>query len=106
CTPPLSSPTSCPPPAAPHPFPTRRSSDLPSTRRAPPPCTPGWTSRRRRRVPSHGLYEVLQRRPCTFVVQRGEHRQVGRDEPLVRSEEHTSELQSLRHLVCRLLLEK
>src|SRR5436853_2450349 len=27
-------------------------------------------------------------------------------EALVRSEEHTSELQSLRHLVCRLLLEK
>src|SRR5258705_3380174 len=27
-------------------------------------------------------------------------------EPHVRSEEHTSELQSLRHLVCRLLLEK
>src|SRR5258705_7740778 len=26
--------------------------------------------------------------------------------PTVRSEEHTSELQSLRHLVCRLLLEK
>src|SRR5258705_3618405 len=26
--------------------------------------------------------------------------------PLSRSEEHTSELQSLRHLVCRLLLEK
>src|ERR1035438_5865147 len=26
--------------------------------------------------------------------------------PLYRSEEHTSELQSLRHLVCRLLLEK
>src|SRR5258705_9522075 len=26
--------------------------------------------------------------------------------PLLRSEEHTSELQSLRHLVCRLLLEK
>src|SRR5258705_6034240 len=26
-------------------------------------------------------------------------------EPEVRSEEHTSELQSLRHLVCRLLLE-
>src|ERR1039458_6025164 len=26
--------------------------------------------------------------------------------PAVRSEEHTSELQSLRHLVCRLLLEK
>src|SRR5262245_63679701 len=28
------------------------------------------------------------------------------DAPLFRSEEHTSELQSLRHLVCRLLLEK
>src|SRR5947199_1488561 len=27
-------------------------------------------------------------------------------ESLIRSEEHTSELQSLRHLVCRLLLEK
>src|SRR5437899_8579609 len=26
--------------------------------------------------------------------------------PQIRSEEHTSELQSLRHLVCRLLLEK
>src|SRR5262245_64655682 len=32
----------------------------------------------------------------------GEHRQ----RPARRSEEHTSELQSLRHLVCRLLLEK
>src|SRR5437899_6992779 len=29
-----------------------------------------------------------------------------RDGPRGRSEEHTSELQSLRHLVCRLLLEK
>src|SRR5262245_65284264 len=28
------------------------------------------------------------------------------DVAVVRSEEHTSELQSLRHLVCRLLLEK
>src|SRR5205814_9395697 len=28
------------------------------------------------------------------------------DRDLERSEEHTSELQSLRHLVCRLLLEK
>src|ERR1035438_1956638 len=27
-------------------------------------------------------------------------------DPALRSEEHTSELQSLRHLVCRLLLEK
>src|SRR3712207_8994219 len=32
--------------------------------------------------------------------------QVGPDEDLVRSEEHTSELQSRQYLVCRLLLEK
>src|ERR1039458_10537316 len=31
---------------------------------------------------------------------------VRKAEPFDRSEEHTSELQSLRHLVCRLLLEK
>src|SRR5471030_3446320 len=41
---------------------------------------------------------------------RALHRVVERLEaerrPWVRSEEHTSELQSLRHLVCRLLLEK
>src|SRR3712207_8839424 len=30
----------------------------------------------------------------------------GRVEPLLRSEEHTSELQSRQYLVCRLLLEK
>src|SRR5215831_20392337 len=34
---------------------------------------------------------------------RGRHRSAW---PAPRSEEHTSELQSLRHLVCRLLLEK
>src|SRR5262245_64683297 len=32
--------------------------------------------------------------------------QIARDIAEIRSEEHTSELQSLRHLVCRLLLEK
>src|SRR5436853_5294500 len=32
--------------------------------------------------------------------------QAGRSDRPARSEEHTSELQSLRHLVCRLLLEK
>src|SRR2546425_8316570 len=34
-----------------------------------------------------------------FLVRRGEP-------PVLRSEEHTSELQSLAYLVCRLLLEK
>src|SRR5258705_5985421 len=35
-----------------------------------------------------------------------DHPQVAAQTAAVRSEEHTSELQSLRHLVCRLLLEK
>src|SRR5262245_62276867 len=34
------------------------------------------------------------------------HRSSHTSSPTSRSEEHTSELQSLRHLVCRLLLEK
>src|SRR5262245_63832095 len=44
-----------------------------------------------------------------LIVERGVDRVRRRDEEqrvTVRSEEHTSELQSLRHLVCRLLLEK
>src|SRR2546429_3677290 len=40
------------------------------------------------------------------VCQRYRHRCAGGREQLVRSEEHTSELQSRLHLVCRLLLEK
>src|ERR1035441_9993284 len=47
-------------------------------------------------------------RPCRRGVFRGK-RSAAREEraaavSLIRSEEHTSELQSLRHLVCRLLL--
>src|SRR5262245_47009261 len=42
-----------------------------------------------------------RRRPDARGPERGGHL-----DPLPRSEEHTSELQSLRHLVCRLLLEK
>src|SRR5436305_14382254 len=61
-----------------HAFPTRRSSDLPAARR-------GWrwcrTCRPSCRSPAHRRAEG-------------------------RSEEHTSELQSRPHLVCRLLLEK
>src|SRR5262245_32535215 len=72
--------------------------------------------------------ETASRRPARVLDQRngtavaraghGEHasgRLAGPDTPAAarmrecprtRSEEHTSELQSLRHLVCRLLLEK
>src|SRR5262245_65369080 len=61
-------------------FPTRRSSDLGRDRVTEHPRDP-------RRA--HQQRHVLM---------------VGAERP--RSEEHTSELQSLRHLVCRLLLEK
>src|SRR5262249_61132505 len=73
-----------------HSFPTRRSSDLPS----------------RSRHSSHvflASYEVKSGRvPSRRWVSRC--RSDAREG--VRSEEHTSELQSLTNLVCRLLLEK
>src|ERR1039458_10560226 len=49
---------------------------------------------------------------CRWVSERApNHRTTGQKSGrphigTIRSEEHTSELQSLRHLVCRLLLEK
>src|SRR5205809_6064773 len=44
---------------------------------------------------------------AAFGVEGRRSRPAAADEgPLVRSEEHTSELQSRLHLVCRLLLEK
>src|SRR5258708_21567260 len=48
------------------------------------------------------LLEVLHR----HVEQVADARRERLEEPDVRSEEHTSELQSPDHLVCRLLLEK
>src|SRR5436853_5196246 len=42
----------------------------------------------------------------TTCVATGQDRRLGDFFTNARSEEHTSELQSLRHLVCRLLLEK
>src|ERR1035438_690721 len=48
-----------------------------------------------------------RRRLSLSLAQTGRKRYGhGRNIPRDRSEEHTSELQSLRHLVCRLLLEK
>src|SRR5437899_8116270 len=79
-----------------HSFPTRRSSDLgrgsggqeDSSR----PTTIGNWKQPWREVTFQG--ETYTSRHGCFQL------------PMVRSEEHTSELQSLRHLVCRLLLEK
>src|SRR5438045_7951282 len=42
---------------------------------------------------------------CARLAGEANHRIAGATQS-IRSEEHTSELQSLRHLVCRLLLEK
>src|SRR5262245_63132078 len=71
-------------------FPTRRSSDLAvrpaRSGRRPVANDPAGRARVCR---PRAAARLVRRRPCA-----------------VRSEEHTSELQSLRHLVCRLLLEK
>src|SRR5205814_5739121 len=92
-------------------FPTRRSSDLEKTRALIP-----------RRTPRMCFIEHNGSAVETASIQLGErairvggchfdkcktvsqHR-YGQDSTNLRSEEHTSELQSLRHLVCRLLLE-
>src|SRR5438270_7111168 len=66
-----------------HSFPTRRSSDLEIRARC------------------HLVCGRPNRRKCVFVHSIGETNAVH-----VRSEEHTSELQSQSNLVCRLLLEK
>src|SRR5205814_5570188 len=52
------------------------------------------------RIP--GVDPALTREAVLFTA-HWDHKGIG---PVARSEEHTSELQSLRHLVCRLLLEK
>src|SRR5205814_8509826 len=70
-----------------HSFPTRRSSDLRMMRRV----TSGPN-------PFDRVASYIPRNPSPVI--RMPYRTPS------RSEEHTSELQSLRHLVCRLLLEK
>src|SRR5215475_15217172 len=70
-----------------------------------------------RRPPRSTLfpYTTLFRSRCAADARRGaaDHRESGRGQAsagqprdVVRSEEHTSELQSRENLVCRLLLEK
>src|SRR5205809_7298983 len=65
-----------------HSFPTRRSSDL--------------------QIPARE--QVRERERVRPVISR--HRSTLTSHIVTRSEEHTSELQSRLHLVCRLLLEK
>src|SRR5205814_6572510 len=61
-------------------------------------CSKPWTARWRRR-----WHSPL---PLSTEETRTSHERHAATPPGDRSEEHTSELQSLRHLVCRLLLEK
>src|SRR5947199_2526759 len=53
---------------------------------------------------------TVSRYTCSFTtgatITGNDYLFVRRGGRIIRSEEHTSELQSLRHLVCRLLLEK
>src|SRR5262245_41370908 len=61
-----------------------------------------------KRLSEMGLIEHVPYRGVQLTAQgrRAALRMIRRHRVLERSEEHTSELQSLRHLVCRLLLEK
>src|SRR2546422_3919113 len=57
------------------------------------------------------LARILERRPAGLILSGGpasvyDRKAPSIPAPLLRSEEHTSELQSRLHLVCRLLLEK
>src|SRR2546425_7467285 len=65
---------------------------------------------RERKIPAKVLSDrrsTLTPQPCAGSHQRSAHRSFSaRFNARRRSEEHTSELQSLAYLVCRLLLEK
>src|SRR5437899_8410411 len=60
---------------------------------------PGAVQPRPSRIQSVATVPQAQRAPTSYSPMLGFW-------DAIRSEEHTSELQSLRHLVCRLLLEK
>src|SRR5690554_7594818 len=56
---------------------------------------------------AYGLERAAQAGINTHVIEHGDYaNRESFDAALARSEEHTSELQSRPHLVCRLLLEK
>src|SRR5262245_62856660 len=84
-----------------HSFPTRRSSDL-GTANGGAMRASGYSARSMGSCSTATRYVAREAlnfvaRCCTSSSSNHGH---------IRSEEHTSELQSLRHLVCRLLLEK
>src|SRR5205814_9067584 len=99
-----------PTPLAPHSSPTRRSTDLPGGGPAhqrhhgqgDPPAAAARDERRR--SPPGAFHPRSAGALVPLAARPGDART--RMKKAQRSEEHTSELQSLRHLVCRLLLEK
>src|SRR5207253_4261497 len=95
-----------PPHRHPHSFPTRRSSDLLKRHHA---ATGIWPGPRSRRTICRGSAHQSAgpgAAPRIHDHQRTDLSAGHLLSLLVRSEEHTSELQSRGHLVCRLLLEK
>src|SRR5205823_9574899 len=89
-------------PPALHSFPTRRSSDLLLLRRAAA-LEEGHAAQDHRREERAGQHDAAHLLEDDGQVDEVEARATVL---LGRSEEHTSELQSLAYLVCRLLLEK
>src|SRR5205814_10671851 len=90
-----------------HSFPTRRSSDLKRIRG----IVRAAAARDQRRLEPEdrvALNCAIVRAVTHDVLRAGQQglKPGTLDRTIARSEEHTSELQSLRHLVCRLLLEK
>src|SRR2546425_6349106 len=69
---------------------------------------PGARGHRVRDRPQGPLQEIREKIAAAVSEEEhgGQNPQVGRPVVWRRSEEHTSELQSLAYLVCRLLLEK
>src|SRR5205814_8616851 len=83
-------------------LPTRRSSDLKPTESAPEDCASAII-----RLMSSTVSAVFTFAPTGAGLPVGANVNTALTvEDIKRSEEHTTELQSLRHIVCRLLLEK
>src|SRR5690606_40622858 len=92
-----------------HPYPTRRSSDLATCATKALPVIGGW------RASIWIIWEpggwVRNRLPCRSAPDSPASKspwwpEMSSTRMVIRSEEHTSELQSRENLVCRLLLEK
>src|SRR5207253_11357349 len=91
-----------PPPNPPPPFPTRRSSDLSTSPKATPLSVSYCPTAPKEAPPKATARESI----WILVMRASAGSPMPAQSPSARSEEHTSELQSRGHLVCRLLLEK